>query len=240
MNHLAVAALLCFVALPVLAAGDYDKSAKTDAYDIRLRVPVAALAVAPLKAEIFKRWKKDSGDLTKMAVDDKKSLPQYFHPYALDTQWRVTFESADVLSVSGYSYIDEGGAHPNAAFDSIVWDKQVSRAVPLDDLFAKGQTRAAIAAIAASARATFIAWANKQQGEEPIDPAMADEGIGKDSAHLGHYALTHDAGVAKANGIVLLYGAGEDWAHVMGDVKLAVPVGVFRKYLTPRWAAEFR
>ena len=125
--------MLCFATLPALAAGDYDKHTKNDTYDIRLRVPAAALAVAPLKAEIFKRWKKDSGDLTSLAIDDKKNVPEYFHGYALDTQWRVTFESADVLSVSGYSFIDEGGAHPNAAFDAIVWDKTAGRAVPLDD-----------------------------------------------------------------------------------------------------------
>src|SRR5437868_2641545 len=107
MKRVVAAALLCLVALPALAAGDYDKSTKTDAYDLRLRVPAAALAVAPLKAEIFKRWKKDSGEITAQAVEDKKDVPQFFHPYALDTQWRVTFESADVLSVSGYSFIDE-------------------------------------------------------------------------------------------------------------------------------------
>jgi len=239
MTRFAMAAVLFLVALPAFAAGDYDKTTKNDTYEIRLRVPAAAMAVAPLKAEIFRRWKKDSGDLTSLAIEDKKNVPEYFHGYTLDTQWRVTFESADVLSVSGYSFIDQGGAHPNAGFDSIVWDKTAGRAVALDDLFVKGQGPAAIAAIAASARATFIAWANKQ-GDQPIDPAMADEGIGKDSAHLGHYALTHDKGVAKANGIVLLYGAGEAWAHVLGDVKLAVPASVFRKYLTPRWTAEFK
>ncbi|MBL6940424.1 MAG: hypothetical protein ISS15_18765 [Alphaproteobacteria bacterium] len=239
MKRLVVAAVLCLVVVPALAAGDYDRKTKTDAYEIRLRVPAVAMAVAPLKAEIFRRWKKDSDELTSQAVSDKKDMPEFFHGYALDRQWRVTFESADVLSVSGYSFIDEGGAHPNAAFDSIVWDKTASRAVPLDDLFVKGQAPAAIAAIAASARRTFLAWSNKQ-GDGPTDPGTADEGIGKDSAHLGHYALTHEKGVTKANGIVLLYGAGEAWPHVIGDVKLAVPVSVFRKYLTPRWAAEFK
>ena len=71
-----------------LAAGDYDKSTKTSAYDLRLRVPAAALAVAPLKAELFKRWKHDSGEITTQADSDKKEMPQFFHPYALDTQWR--------------------------------------------------------------------------------------------------------------------------------------------------------
>jgi hypothetical protein len=26
----------------------------------------------------------------------------------------------------------------------------------------------------------------------------------------------------------------------MNDIKLAIPVSVFRKYLTPQWAAEFK
>ncbi len=185
MRRWMFAALICRVGnhACALAAGDYDKSTKTDAYDIRLRVPAAALAVAPLKAEILKRWKKDSGEIKPDALSEQKETPQYFHPYDLDTQWRVTFESADVLSVSGYSFIDEGGAHPNAAFDSVVWDKQASRAVALDDLFVKGQAPAAVAAIAASARATFIAWANKSTAIRPTrsrDGRMRD--FGKDPA----------------------------------------------------------
>ena len=238
MKRLAAAVLLCLVALPAFAVGDYDKKTKTDAYDLRLRVPAAAMAVAPLKAEIFRRWKKDSSELTTQAIEDKKDAPQYFHGYALDTQWRVTFESADVLSVSGYSFIDEGGAHPNAAFDAIVWDKTANRAVPLDDLFTKGQAQAARKAIAASATASFNAWLTK--AGYPADPSEATEGISADGSKLGHYALTHDKGVAKANGIVLLYGAGEAWAHVIGDIKLPIPTSVFHNYLTPRWAAEFK
>ncbi len=238
MRRIAIlTAMIGLVALPALAAGDYDKSTKTDAYEIRLRVPAAAMALAPLKAEIFKRWKKNSDDLTSMAVEDKQGVPQYFHPYALDTQWRVTFEDANVLSVSGYSFIDENGAHPNAAFDSIVWDKHANRAVPLSELFVKNQLSAALKAIAAKAREEFNAMLAKN--DYPPDPSQADEGIAADTAKLGHYALTHDKVRKSANGIVLLYGAGEAWAHVLGDVKLAIPAAVFRKYLTPRWAAEF-
>lgn len=240
MRTIAILALFVLAAAPAYAATAYDKSEKTDAYTLRLRVPAAAMAVAPLKAEIFKRWKKDSGELTSGAVSDKKEMPQYFHPYTLDTNWRVTFEDARLISLSGDSYIDQGGAHPNAAYDSVVWDKNTSQAVPFEALFAKGQGKAAFKAIAASARKTWIATVNKESGSDPVDPSMADEGIGEDAQHLGHYALTYAKGDTKANGIVLLFGAGEYWPHVIGEFRLPIPVSVFRKYLTPEWAAEFK
>ncbi len=43
----------------------------------------------------------------------------------------MTFDSPQVISLSGYSFIDENGAHPNAAFDAVVWDKTANRAVAL-------------------------------------------------------------------------------------------------------------
>jgi hypothetical protein len=225
---------------PVLAAAPYDKTEKTGAYEIRLRIPAEAMAIAPLKAELFARWKKDSDDIKDEAKQEKSEAPQYFHAYALDTNWRISFESARLISLSGYSYIDENGAHPNAAFDSIVWDKTANRAVPFEALFARGQEKAAFKAIATAARKTWIATVNKGAGGDPVDPSMANEGIGDDAKHLGHYALTYAKGERKVNGIVLLYGAGEAWAHAMGDFRLAIPVSVFRKYLAPKWAAEFR
>jgi hypothetical protein len=225
---------------PALAADNYDKSEKTKAYDIRLRVPAAAMAIPALKTEIFARWKKDSTEIKEQSTSDLKEMPQYFHTYALDTPWRVTYESPRLLSLSANSFIDMGGAHPNAAFDSIVWDKQANKAVPFANLFAPGQAKAAFTAIAAAAKKTWIATVNKEAPDNPVDPSQADEGIAPDADHLGHYALTYAKGDTKANGIVLLYGAGETWAHVMGDFRLAIPTKVFAKYLAPEWAAEFR
>ena len=72
------------------------------------------------------------------------------------------------------------------------------------------------------------------------DMSEADQGIGADEKKLGHYALTYAKGDAKANGIVLLYGPGETWPHVLGDFRLSIPVAVFRDYLTPAWRAEFK
>lgn len=218
-------------------AAGYDKTEKTKLYTLRLRVPEAALAIPALKTEIMARWKKDSGDLKDEAKEDKDADPQ-FNPFMLDTQWRVTFESPDVISLSADSFIDENGAHPNGAFDSIVWDKKANRAVPFEELFVPSLRKAAFTAIAASARKTWTAIATKRIGEAPV-AGMVDDGIGADPKKLGHYALTYAKGETKPNGIVLLYGAGEVWPHVLGDIRLSIPVNVFRADLTPEWKARF-
>jgi hypothetical protein len=236
MTRLALAFLLALT-VPALAAA-YDKTETTSAYTLRLRVPSEAMAIAPLKAEIFARFAHDSAEIKTDSVSDQKDMPEHFHAYALDTLWRVTFNSPDVLSLSGYSFIDQNGAHPNAGYDSIVWDKSAQRAVPISELFGKDQLDPAFKAIATYAKAELIKFVSEQEGA-PADSSMADEGIAPDPKKLGHYALTYAKGQTHANGIVLLYGAGEVWAHVLGDVKLSVPVSVFSKYLTPRWKAEF-
>ncbi|HEY2033957.1 MAG TPA: DUF4163 domain-containing protein [Rhizomicrobium sp.] len=220
-----------------LAAG-YDKTETTKAYTIRLRVPDAALSNPALKAEIITRWKKDSGEIKSEATEDLKDQVPDFHPYMLDTQWRVTFENADVISLSANSFIDQNGAHPNGSFDSIVWDKKANRVVPFEDLFVPTMRKTAFNAIAASARKSWIAIMTKREGDAPI-PGMVDDGIGADAKKLGHYALIYDKGASQPNGIVLLYGSGEVWPNAAGDFRLVVPTFVFRAYLTPEWKARF-
>jgi hypothetical protein len=124
MRRLMFAALIAGLVIAPAFGAAYDKTETTSAYTFRLRVPAQAMAIAPLKKEIFDRFKKNCDTIKPDALSEQKEVPQYFHPYDLDTQWRVTFDSPQVISLSGYSFIDENGAHPNAAFDSVVWDKQ--------------------------------------------------------------------------------------------------------------------
>ncbi len=50
----------------------YDKTETTSAYTFRLRVPAEAMAIAPLKAEIFRRFKKDGDAIKPDALSDLK------------------------------------------------------------------------------------------------------------------------------------------------------------------------
>jgi hypothetical protein len=233
----AIPFLVALAAAPAWAAG-YSLDQKTAAYELALTIPAVPAAIPALKAEILRRFLAASNTVKADAVEDRKEDPKGFHPYLFESDWRVTFDSPRVISVSGLSYIDQGGAHPSKDYDTIVWDKATARPLALSDLFAKADAPAALGAIAEHAKAALRKKFPREAGQ-PADYDPVEDNIAADPAKLGHYALTYASGQTKANGIVLLWGAGAPWPNVMGDIRLSVPVAVFRRYLAPRWAAEF-
>src|SRR5580698_10495554 len=150
---LAAAICLGLVATPALAA-DYDTTEKSPLYELHLRVPAAAMTIVPFKAKILALYKTDANQAKSDAKDDKEGNPS-FHPYSVDTVWRVTFENDAVLSLSAEINADTGGAHPNHAFQTLVWDKAGNRAVLIEALFQPEQAKAALNAIA---EAAIKAW----------------------------------------------------------------------------------
>ena len=234
------AGLMCLglTAVPALGA-DYDTTEKSPLVELHLRVPEAAMSIAPLKEKILALYKADADQAKTDAKEDKEGNPS-FHPYSIDTVWRVTFENATVVSLSGDTDADTGGAHPNQGFQTIVWDKQANRAVPIEALFPPDQVKAALTAIADAAGKAWTKTYIQRSGQKPgQDTDLAGGGIGADPEKLKTYALTYAKGQSAANGIVLLYGAGQIWPHVLGDFRLAVPAAVFTKYLAPQWKNVF-
>jgi hypothetical protein len=232
------AALLALTAAPALGA-DYDSTEKSSLYELHLRIPAVAMTIAPLKEKILALYKTDADQAKSDAKEDKQDNPG-FHPYSIDTVWRVTFESDAVLSLSADTNADTGGAHPNEAFQTLVWDKKANRAVPVEALFAPDQVKAALGAIADAATKAWTKTYVQRSGQQPGPEAdVAKDGIAADADKLKNYALTYAKGQTTANGIVLLYGAGHAWPHVLGDFRLAVPASVFARYLAPQWRTVF-
>lgn len=226
------------VVAPAVAA-DYDKTEKTRLTALSLHIPAAAMAIAPLQARIMALYAADATRAKADAKADADGNPS-FQPYDIDTKWRVTFENDAVISLSADIYADTGGAHPNGAFQTLVWDKRANRPVAITDLFAPGQSPAALTAIAGAASKTWERIYTQRSGQKPGPNAdMAKDGIGADAQKLKTYAFTYAKGETRANGIVLLFGAGEVWPHVLGDFRLAVPASVFARYLAPSWKEMF-
>src|ERR1700742_1122360 len=140
---------LALAAAPALGA-DYDATEKSPLYELHLRVPATAMTIAPLKAKILALNKTDADQAKSDAREDRECNPS-FHPYSVDTVWRVTFENGAVLSLSAEINADTGGAHPNQAFQTLVWDKAANRTVPIEALFQPDQLKAALNAIADAA-----------------------------------------------------------------------------------------
>jgi hypothetical protein len=217
----------------------YSTDQKTSDYELSLTIPESAAAIPALKGEILRRLETAAKIVKDNAAEDKESDPQNFHPYSFHSEWRVTFDSPRVISLSASNDTYNGGAHPSDDYDTIVWDKTAGTAVALPELFVKADVAAALRGIAEHAKASFRKKFPHEEGQ-PADFDPVDGNIAADPEKLGHYALTYAKGETKANGIVLLWGAGAPWPNVMGDIKLSVPTVVFRKYLAPQWAAEFK
>lgn len=229
---------LALLASPCWSA-DVDHSEKSPLYELRLRAPAAAMAIPALRDRIMALHKRDADELKSEAKEDKESDPA-FHPYDVDTVWRVSFENDAVISLSADTFADTGGAHPNDGFQTLVWDKKANRAVALPDLFAPGKSQAALAAIADAATKIWNSIYRQRTGQEPgPDADQATQGIGPDAEKLKAWALTYAKGQTRANGIVLLYGAGQVWPHVLGDFRVSVPAAVFSRYLSGQWQLIF-
>jgi hypothetical protein len=234
----AILAYLLLAATPALSA-DYETREKSPLMDAHLRVPADAMAIAPLKDRILALDRADIDEAKADAKEDKEDNPS-FHPYSIDTIWRVTFENDAVISLSGETNADTGGAHPNQGFQTIVWDKKANRAVEIEKLFQPDQVKAALTAIADAAGKAWTKLYTQRSGQDPgQDADLVEAGISANPGKLKTYALTYAKGEAVANGIVLLYGAGQAWPHVLGDFRIAVPADVFARYLAPQWKEVF-
>lgn len=221
------------------AEAGYKTGQKTGDYELSLSIPAAPAAIPALKAEILRRYEAAAQIVRDNAREDREADPQHFHPYSFHSDWRVTFESPRIISLSASNDVYNGGAHPSDDYDTVVWDKAAGRAVALPELFAKADRAAALGAISEHAKASFRRKFPREEGQ-PADFDPVDGNIAADPEKLGKYALTHVEGETRANGLVLLWGAGAPWPNVMGDIRLSIPVAVFRRYLTPQWAGEFR
>src|ERR1700679_2624777 len=112
MMSLAAAFVLLASATASAFGADYDATEKSPLYELHLRIPATAMTIAPLKEKILALYKADADQAKSDAKEDKQDNPS-FHPYSIDTIWRVTFENDAVLSLSADTNADTGGAHPN-------------------------------------------------------------------------------------------------------------------------------
>ena len=230
MRRLLIAMLLALLGQPALAGAAYDNTQTLGSLETRLRVPRAAMAIPAVKDRVFADYRRGLAGFKKDAL-----IPRIY-----DEHWRLTFEDRHLISLSAEIFWDGGGAHPNSEYRSLVWDKQAGRALTLGDLFGPGEAAAAQQAIASAAVASWVQIYRRRDGG-PLRADWADmarEGI--NAASLKTYVLTCAKGQSRANGILLLYGAGEIWPHVLGDFRVPVSAHVFTAYLRPEWRGEFR
>jgi hypothetical protein len=126
------------VAVPANRGVARAVSEENDLYDFDYSYPAQAAAIPALKAWLDADLARQKADLIKSAKEDKQASAGGDFPYnthSASSDWKVVTDLPGWLSLSttigGYS----GGAHPNYAFDAILWDRTAGRRRQAADLF---------------------------------------------------------------------------------------------------------
>lgn len=91
-----------------------------------------------------------------------------FRPHSLSTEWNIAAKPEGWLSLFAETSTFYGGAHPDTAYDSLVWSDAAIKTFAPVDLFASA------AALRAAIRGPFCKRLNEEREKrrgEPIDPA---------------------------------------------------------------------
>ncbi|WP_408588132.1 DUF4163 domain-containing protein [Novosphingobium sp.] len=105
---------------------------KNDLYEFSYAYPAQAAAIPALKARLDADMAQQKADIAQEAREGKKDAKENdypFNPYFHSTEWKVVTDLPGWLSLSTLVGFYTGGAHPNYAFDALVWDKAANKRV---------------------------------------------------------------------------------------------------------------
>lgn len=117
-------------------AVDLDRTSED--YEFGYSWPREAARHEALVARLRAEAETAEAELAATAAEERKLAEEGdfpFRQHAFDKDWKVVADLPDWLSLSATIYTYTGGAHPNAGFDSLLWDKRAGRAMSPLDLF---------------------------------------------------------------------------------------------------------
>lgn len=121
--------------VPVSAS---EVKVETDLYTFEYSYPAAAAAIPALKALLDADREKRKAGFTAFANEQLASAKAdgiEYRKVELAVDWAVVTAIPGWLSLSATIYSYEGGAHPNFAFDALLWDKAAMQRREAADLF---------------------------------------------------------------------------------------------------------
>ena len=223
---------------PAEAAAPMAYEAKTPYAEVSLKLPVAIKTQPDLHAALYARTVADLRAFTEGAQADRSEAggDAGMGPYAKSIDITPAAETGKLFSLVRTDYENTGGAHPNAAFRSVLWDKALKREITAADLFAKGASLAALdAALCAAVNA-------EKKTRDPGARAVALTGGGSwtcPRAAATPFVLAQGATPGKAGGLVFLIGPYLVGPYAEGAYEITVPQSAFRSLIAPAYADEF-
>jgi hypothetical protein len=122
----------------VQADGAVRIADRADALHFAYAWPPEAAAIPALDRRFRGEAAKARDDALANARADQelaKRAGREFHPHELARTWTAAGQSKRLLSLASAADFFTGGAHPNHAVDSLLWDRSLGREIGVADLF---------------------------------------------------------------------------------------------------------
>ncbi|MBU1347867.1 MAG: DUF3298 and DUF4163 domain-containing protein [Alphaproteobacteria bacterium] len=222
---------------PAEAAAPMAFESKTPFAEVSLTLPVAIKSQPDLHARLYAAGVRDLRQFTEGAQADRTEAGGDAGQPPYDKTIEVTpgAETGKLFSlirtVSEYT----GGAHPNASFSAILWDKALKREIAGPDLFTKGSDLSALdAALCAAVNAEKK---KRDPAAQTISLTSADWNCPRAAATP--FVLAPGVAPGKAGGLTFLIGPYMVGPYSEGSYEVTVPQAAFRTLLAPAYADEF-
>jgi hypothetical protein len=116
-------------------------SAKTDAAEVELKLPDAIKTQPDLQARLYSEGVANLKSFAEGAASERAEAAGeegavQMPPYSRSIEWSVGADTSKLLSLSSLTSEYTGGAHGNAAYGAVLWDKALKRLVGPAGLFA--------------------------------------------------------------------------------------------------------
>ncbi|MCL6728640.1 PdaC/SigV domain-containing protein [Sphingomonas hankyongi] len=137
MRRVAWILLVAMVSATSLAApAKVERNSK--ALEFSYEWPAEAAAIPALSKRFrgdldraFRRASADARDDQKLAEEQKRD----FNPHFYSMNWTTSGQSASLLSLESGLGVFTGGAHPNAVYGALLWDRRLRREIKFGDQF---------------------------------------------------------------------------------------------------------
>ncbi len=241
---LAACAILTLVPLASPAHAD-DKPAfdfKAKRYEIKIIFDEAIKADAPLADALMKDGKRWAERNNYEAQRAQKKEPELFRDgmnWSFERSYATESVVADrYVSIIRTEYTFTGGAHPNTAIETLLWDRTEKRFVSIRRFFREtdddGTTMSAL-------RQNVIAALTAEKKERgTLDNGMDwQKDIAPKLIGIGPVTLAPSTEAGKSSGLLFSYGPYEVGAYAEGSYQAFVPYKTFAQFLSPEGEAIF-
>lgn len=213
-------------------------SANTPAAEVALKLPAIISHEPDLHARLYAEGVRDlkafaEGSANARAEEGGEEGETAAPPYNKTIEWSLGADTSKLLSLSSLQSEYTGGAHGNASYGSVLWDKALKRLIAPTALFAPG-------ADAAMDKALCDALIAEKQARLGADytPPSADTWTcpkWRDTP----FELAASTAAGKAGGLTFLIAPYVAGAYAEGTYEPTVPLAAFRAFLKPAYADEF-